>query len=43
MDIDGAVRAMVGGRDYSESQFNRATDALRRRAPRSSPMSTPPR
>src|SRR5712675_3341272 len=24
MDIDGAVRAMVGGRDYSESQFNRA-------------------
>jgi penicillin-binding protein 1A len=29
MDIDGAVRAMVGGRDYSESQFNRATDALR--------------
>jgi penicillin-binding protein 1A len=29
MEIDGAVRAMVGGRDYSESQFNRATDALR--------------
>jgi penicillin-binding protein 1A len=29
MDVDGAVRAMVGGRDYSESQFNRATDALR--------------
>ena len=29
MDIDGAVRAMVGGRDYSESQFNRATDATR--------------
>ncbi|GHB19603.1 penicillin-binding protein 1A [Pseudovibrio japonicus] len=27
--IDGAVRAMVGGRDYDESQFNRATDALR--------------
>ena len=26
---DGAVRAMVGGRDYGESQFNRATDALR--------------
>ncbi len=23
------VRAMVGGRDYGESQFNRATDALR--------------
>jgi len=29
MDADGAVRAMVGGRNYSESQFNRATDALR--------------
>ncbi len=29
MDIDGAVRAMVGGRDYGQSQFNRATDALR--------------
>ena len=29
MDLDGAVRAMVGGRDYGASQFNRATDALR--------------
>ncbi|UMY18708.1 PBP1A family penicillin-binding protein [Methylobacterium organophilum] len=29
MDPDGAVRAMVGGADYGESQFNRATDALR--------------
>jgi penicillin-binding protein 1A len=29
MDTDGAVRAMVGGRDYGASQFNRATDALR--------------
>ena len=29
MDVDGAVRAMVGGRDYGHSQFNRATDALR--------------
>jgi penicillin-binding protein 1A len=28
-DLDGAVRAMVGGRDYGSSQFNRATDALR--------------
>jgi penicillin-binding protein 1A len=28
-DLDGAVRAMVGGRDYGLSQFNRATDALR--------------
>ena len=26
---DGAVRAMVGGRDYATSQFNRATQALR--------------
>jgi penicillin-binding protein 1A len=26
---DGAVRAMVGGVDYSRSQFNRATQALR--------------
>ncbi|MBX6369715.1 MAG: penicillin-binding protein 1A [Rhodospirillales bacterium] len=29
MSPDGAIRAMVGGRDYSESQFNRATQALR--------------
>jgi penicillin-binding protein 1A len=29
MDLDGAVRALVGGRDYGRSQFNRATDALR--------------
>ncbi|MDX2144329.1 MAG: PBP1A family penicillin-binding protein [Rhodospirillaceae bacterium] len=26
---DGAVRAMVGGRDYDDSQFNRVTQALR--------------
>lgn len=26
---DGSVRALVGGRDYGESQFNRATKALR--------------
>ncbi len=26
---DGAVRVMVGGRDYRDSQFNRATQALR--------------
>ncbi len=25
----GALKAIVGGRDYEESQFNRATDALR--------------
>lgn len=29
MDVDGGVRAMVGGRDYGASQFNRATDAAR--------------
>jgi len=28
-DNDGAVRAMVGGRSYIESQFNRATQAKR--------------
>ncbi|MDB5524862.1 MAG: penicillin binding protein [Rhizobium sp.] len=28
-DNGGAVRAMVGGRDYGETQFNRATKALR--------------
>jgi penicillin-binding protein 1A len=26
---DGAVRAMVGGRDYGQSQFNRVTEAAR--------------
>ncbi len=29
MSTNGAVRAMVGGRAYSASQFNRATQALR--------------
>ena len=29
MSPDGAVRAMVGGLDYGDSQFNRATQALR--------------
>jgi len=29
IDVDGGVRAMVGGRDYGQSQVNRATDALR--------------
>ena len=28
-DLDGGVRAMVGGRDYGASQFNRAVDAVR--------------
>jgi len=29
MEPDGAVRAIVGGRDYGASQFNRATEAYR--------------
>lgn len=29
MSPDGAVRAIVGGADYEDSQFSRATDALR--------------
>lgn len=29
MDNEGAVRAMVGGKDYGESQFNRATNSKR--------------
>ena len=29
LSADGAVRAMVGGRDYGQSQFNRATQAQR--------------
>src|SRR5207245_7499017 len=29
MTPDGAIVAMVGGRDYGESQFNRATQARR--------------
>jgi len=29
LSTDGAIRAMVGGRSYYDSQFNRATQALR--------------
>jgi penicillin-binding protein 1A len=29
MENDGAIRALVGGKDYGESQFNRATHAYR--------------
>ena len=29
MEPNGIIRAMTGGRDYGESQFNRATDSLR--------------
>lgn len=32
MSFDGAVRALVGGRRYGRSQFNRATQALRQPA-----------
>ena len=29
MDVDGGIRALVGGRSYAESQFNRALKAKR--------------
>jgi penicillin-binding protein 1A len=29
MTPDGAIKAIIGGKDYEDSQFNRATDALR--------------
>lgn len=29
LDLDGGLRAMVGGRDYGQSQFNRASVAMR--------------
>jgi len=29
LDRDGAIRTMLGGRDYRDSQFNRATQAMR--------------
>jgi penicillin-binding protein 1A len=29
VDTEGGVRAMVGGRDYGQSQFNRSVDAMR--------------
>ncbi|MBT5186303.1 MAG: PBP1A family penicillin-binding protein [Kordiimonadaceae bacterium] len=29
MDLDGAVRALIGGKNYGESQFNRAVQAER--------------
>ena len=40
--LDGAVRALVGGVDYEESPFNRATQASRQPARRSSRWSMPP-
>src|SRR3546814_10102480 len=33
LDRDGAVRAMIGGRDYVASNYNRATQALRQPGP----------
>ena len=29
IDLDGGIRALVGGRSYAESQFNRALKAKR--------------
>ena len=29
LDLDGGVMAMIGGRDYGDTQFNRATQAQR--------------
>ena len=42
MTPDGAVRAMVGGRSYADSPFNRATDASASPAPPSSRSSISP-
>src|SRR5258705_9992581 len=36
-DLDGSVRAMVGGLDYGASQFNRAVDAYRKPGSSSKP------
>lgn len=38
MTPDGAVRAMIGGRDYANSEFNRATQALRQPGSSFKPM-----
>ena len=27
LDLDGGVKAMIGGRDYGDTQFNRVTQA----------------
>jgi penicillin-binding protein 1A len=40
MRPDGALAALVGGRNYAESQFNRATNAKRQPGSPSSPSST---
>ncbi len=36
----GGIKAMVGGRDFNESKFDRATQALRQVGRRSNPMFT---
>ena len=41
MEPDGAVRAMVGGLDYEDNQFNRAPTPIASPAPPSSSTSTP--
>lgn len=38
MELDGAVRAMVGGRSFAESQFNRVTQARRQPASAFKPL-----
>ena len=38
---DGAIRALVGGFDFSRNKFNHVTQAWRQPAPRSSPSSIP--
>jgi hypothetical protein len=43
MRPDGRVVAMIGGKSYKSSPFNRATQAKRQPAPRSSCSSTSPR
>src|SRR5260221_12854362 len=42
MTPDGAILAMVGGRDYTESQFNRATQAKRQPGSLSTVFGYPP-
>ena len=43
MTPDGAVRAMIGGRNYGESQFNRAVAAKRQPGSAFKPSSISPR
>ena len=43
MDRDGAVLALVGGTDYVQTNYNRATDALRQPGSRGNCSSISPR